>query len=113
MLWLIVFGQVGQHLVKIAADIALNHHEYYDGNGYPNKLKGDQIPLCGRIMAVADVYDALVSKRPYKDPYPHEVAVQEILKGKGAQFDPDVVDAFVSIADGLPELYQKFKDSGD
>jgi putative two-component system response regulator len=100
-------------MIKIAADIALSHHEYYDGNGYPNKLKGDQIPLCGRIMAVADVYDALVSKRPYKDPYPHEVAVQEILKGKGAQFDPDVVDAFVSIADGLPELYQKFKDSGD
>jgi putative two-component system response regulator len=100
-------------MIKIAADIALSHHEYYDGNGYPSKLKGDQIPLCGRIMAVADVYDALVSKRPYKDPYPHEVAVQEILKGKGAQFDPDVVDAFVSIAEGLPELYQKFKDSGD
>ena len=100
-------------MIKIAADIALSHHEYYDGNGYPNKLKGDQIPLCGRVMAVADVYDALVSKRPYKEPYPHEVAVQEILKGKGAQFDPDVVDAFVSIADGLPELYQKFKDSVD
>ena len=100
-------------MIKIAADIALSHHEYYDGNGYPNKLKGDQIPLCGRVMAVADVYDALVSRRPYKDPYPHEVAVQEILKGKGAQFDPDVVDAFVSIADGLPELYQKFKDSVD
>ena len=100
-------------MIKIAADIALSHREYYDGNGYPNKLKGDQIPLCGRVMAVADVYDALVSKRPYKEPYPHEVAVQEILKGKGAQFDPDVVDAFVSIADGLPELYQKFKDSVD
>ena len=100
-------------MIKIAADIALSHHEYYDGNGYPNKLKGDQIPLCGRIMAVADVYDALVSKRPYKEPYPHEVAVQEILKGKGAQFDPDVVDAFARIADGLPELYQKFKDSVD
>ena len=100
-------------MIKIAADIALSHHEYYDGNGYPNKLKGDQIPLCGRVMAVADVYDALVSRRPYKEPYPHEVAVQEILKGKGAQFDPDVVDAFVGIADGLPELYQKFKDSGD
>ena len=100
-------------MIKIAADIALSHHEYYDGNGYPNKLKGDQIPLCGRIMAVADVYDALVSKRPYKEPYPHEVAVQEILKGKGVQFDPDVVDAFARIADGLPELYQKFKDSVD
>ena len=63
-------------------------------------------------MAVADVYDALVSKRPYKEPLPHEVAVAEVLKGKGKQFDPDVVEAFVGMADSLPDLYQKFKDEG-
>ena len=100
------------HQINIAANIAWAHHEYYNGNGYPRKLKGDEIPLCARIMSVADVYDALVSKRPYKEPYPHEVAVQEIINGEGIQFDPDVVDAFTSIADSLPELYQKFKDEG-
>lgn len=98
-------------MVSIAADIALGHHERYDGMGYPNKLKGDEIPVGARLMAVADVYDALVSRRPYKEPFPHEVAVEEILKGRGTQFDPDVVDAFSKIADELPEIYEKFKDS--
>ena len=105
-------GLEDKTMINIAANIAWAHHEYYNGNGYPRKLKGDEIPLCARIMSVADVYDALVSKRPYKEPYPHEVAVQEIINGKGIQFDPDVVDAFTSIADSLPELYQKFKDEG-
>jgi putative two-component system response regulator len=62
-------------------------------------------------MAVADVYDALVSKRPYKDPYPHKVAVQEIIKGRGTQFDPDVVDAFLAISEQLPEIYEVYKDN--
>ena len=105
-------GLEDKTMILIAADIAWCHHEYYDGNGYPRKLKGDEIPLCARIMAVADVYDALVSKRPYKEPLPHEVAVAEVLKGKGKQFDPDVVEAFAGIADSLPDLYQKFKDEG-
>lgn len=98
-------------MVQIAADIALGHHERFDGMGYPNKLKGDEIPVGARLMSVADVYDALVSRRPYKEPFPHEVAVQEIVKGKGTQFDPDVVDAFLKIADTLPATYEKFKDS--
>ena len=105
-------GLEDKTMILIAADIAWCHHEHYDGNGYPRKLKGDEIPLCARIMAVADVYDALVSKRPYKEPLPHEVAVAEVLKGKGKQFDPDVVEAFAGIADSLPDLYQKFKDEG-
>jgi putative two-component system response regulator len=63
-------------------------------------------------MAIADVYDALVSRRPYKEPYPHEVAVSEIVKGRGSQFDPDVVDAFLKIADTLPDIYEQFKDTG-
>lgn len=102
----------GSPMVRIAADMALAHHERWDGEGYPNGLKGDQIPIGARLMAVADVYDALVSKRPYKDPYPHEVAVREIVKGRGTQFDPDVVDAFLKIADSLPDIYEQFKDTG-
>ncbi|MCQ2100022.1 putative two-component system response regulator [Fibrobacter sp. UWH9] len=97
-------------LVKICADIILNHHERWDGEGYPNKIKGEDIPVGARLMSVADVYDALVSRRPYKEPYPHEVAVAEIKAGRGTQFDPDVVDAFMEIADILPGIYEQFKD---
>ena len=98
-------------MVRIAADMALGHHEYWNGMGYPNHKKEDEIPIGARIMAVADVYDALVSKRPYKDPYPHKVAVREIIQGRGTQFDPDVVDAFLAIAEQLPEIYEQFKDT--
>ena len=101
----------GSPMVRIAADMALAHHERWDGQGYPNGLKGDQIPIGARLMAVADVYDALVSRRPYKDPYPHDVAVREIISEKGTQFDPDVIDAFVKIADSLPAIYEQFKDA--
>ena len=97
-------------MVRIAADMALAHHERWDGLGYPNGLRGNQIPVGARLMAVADVYDALVSRRPYKEPYPHEVAVQEVVNGKDTQFDPDVVEAFVSIANDLPQIYEQFKD---
>ena len=97
-------------MVKIAADIAWAHHERWDGEGYPRKLKGEEIPVGARLMAVADVYDALVSKRPYKDPYPHQFAVKEITAGKGSQFDPDVVDAFISISEELPKIYEQFKE---
>ena len=98
-------------MVKIAADIALAHHERWDGLGYPRGIKGEEIPVGARLMAVADVYDALVSKRPYKDPYPHKVAVEEIVREKGTQFDPEVVDAFLTIADELPQLYEQFKET--
>lgn len=100
----------GHPLVKICADIILNHHERWDGQGYPNKIKGEDIPVGARLMSVADVYDALVSRRPYKEPFTHEVAVAEIVAGKGTQFDPDVVDAFMEIADLLPGIYEQFKD---
>lgn len=103
----------GNPMIKIAADIALAHHERWDGHGYPRGLKGENIPVGARLMAVADVYDALVSKRPYKDPYPHEVAVQEIINARGTQFDPDVVDAFQTVADELPRIYEQFKDSAN
>ncbi|MDR0197404.1 MAG: HD domain-containing protein [Oscillospiraceae bacterium] len=75
------------------------HHEKWDGSGYPRGLSGESIPLEGRIMASADVYDALVSERPYKKPFTHEQAAEIIGKDSGAHFDPKIVGAFLSVAD--------------
>ncbi len=81
-------------LLVMAERIALTHHEHWDGRGYPGGLAGEQIPLPGRIVAVADVFDALTHERPYKQPWPLHEAVAEILSHAGGQFDPDVVNAF-------------------
>ena len=94
-------------LVVIAADLAKSHHEKWDGSGYPDGLVGEQIPLGGRLMAVADVYDALVSERVYKKSIPHAQAVQIICQGRGSHFDPEVVDVFLEIEGSLPELYTR------
>jgi len=75
------------------------HHEKWDGTGYPRGLRGEEIPLEGRIMAIADVYDALVSERPYKKPFTHEQAVKIIKEGSGAHFDPKIAEIFLSIAE--------------
>jgi HD-GYP domain-containing protein (c-di-GMP phosphodiesterase class II) len=80
--------------LDMACDIASSHHERWDGKGYPDGLSGEGIPIAARILAVADVYDALVSRRVYKEPMPHETAVDLILEGSGTQFDPEVVAAF-------------------
>jgi putative two-component system response regulator len=84
----------GIAFLQMARDIAATHHERYDGAGYPNCLKGDAIPLCGRIVALADVYDALTSKRVYKNAFAHDVAKAIILEERGRQFDPILIDAF-------------------
>ncbi|MGC9313156.1 MAG: HD domain-containing phosphohydrolase [Sediminispirochaetaceae bacterium] len=81
--------------LTMGKEIARYHHERWDGNGYPEGLKGEEIPLSARIVAIADVYDALVSKRPYKEACSHEEAVQIIADEKGKQFDPEIVDAFL------------------
>jgi putative two-component system response regulator len=81
--------------LRMARDIAACHHERWYGAGYPSKLAGKDIPLCARIFSVADVYDALVSKRVYKAAFTHDVARSIIVKGRGSQFDADVVDAFL------------------
>ena len=81
--------------LRMARDIAGYHHERYDGTGYPDALAREQIPLCARIFSIADVYDALVSKRVYKAAFTHDVAQNIIVEGSGTQFDPDVVDAFL------------------
>ncbi len=81
--------------VKIGIEIAESHHERWDGTGYPYELAGEDIPLVGRILALSDVYDALTSKRCYKEAFSHTRSNQIIVEGKGSHFDPDVVDAFV------------------
>lgn len=81
--------------LTMARDVALTHHERFDGKGYPQGLKGEDIPICGRITALADVYDALTSKRVYKEAFSHETARTLILEGQETQFDPDVVRAFL------------------
>jgi putative two-component system response regulator len=85
----------GVKFLQMGRDVAATHHERFDGSGYPDGLKGDQIPLCGRIVALADVYDALTSKRVYKAAFAHDVARAMILSDAGTHFDPAVVDAFI------------------
>jgi len=85
--------------LRMARDIAASHHERYDGTGYPEGLAGENIPLCGRIVALADVYDALTSKRVYKEAFSHDTARQIVIEARGTHFDPDVVDAFLAIED--------------
>lgn len=80
--------------LRFAREIVYTHHEKWDGSGYPRGLSGEDIPLSGRLMAVADVYDALISKRVYKDPFPHSMAVEQILSSAGSHFDPLIVDCF-------------------
>lgn len=84
-------------LLKLASKIALTHHERWDGSGYPNKLTGDQTPIEGRIVAVADVFDALTHERPYKEAWPRERALAEIASQSGRQFDPAVVETFLRL----------------
>lgn len=81
--------------LEMARDIAVSHHERFDGKGYPAGLKGEAIPLSGRIVAVADVYDALTSRRVYKNAFGHEIARGLLCEGSGTQFDPDIIDAFM------------------
>jgi len=80
------------------------HHEKWDGTGYPRKLRGEEIPLEGRIMAIADVYDALVSERPYKKPFPHEEAVEIIRYGSGSHFDPKIAGMFLRISENFKQM---------
>jgi putative two-component system response regulator len=98
--------------IRLAHEIALTHHEKWDGTGYPNGLKGDQIPLAGRILAVVDVFDALTSKRPYKEPLSVEESLAIILKDSGKHFDPQVVDAFMAVKDDIVAIRQQNEDEG-
>ena len=88
-------------LMSMAAEVAQNHHEKFDGSGYPQELAGEEIPLTGRVVAVADVFDALTTERPYKDAWPVDKAVEFLKEQKGKHFDPRLVDLFIEI---LPDI---------
>lgn len=96
--------------LSLAKEIAYGHHEKWDGSGYPQGLAGDDIPLSARLMALADVYDALISKRVYKPAFSHEKARGIILEGRGAHFDPQIVDAFLAVEDEVQRIAAKLAD---
>ncbi len=100
----------GQSFLRFAMEIAYSHQEKWDGSGYPEGHKGEEIPISGRLMALADVYDALISRRVYKPPFTHQQAVEIILQGKGSHFDPTMVDAFVEIQEDFRQIALRFAD---
>ncbi|MBO9716071.1 MAG: two-component system response regulator [Pseudoxanthomonas sp.] len=97
--------------LSMAKEIAYSHQEKWDGSGYPQGLSGEAIPLSARLMAVADVYDALISRRVYKDGMPHAQAFRIIVEGRGIHFDPDMVDAFVELQEEFQAIAARFHDT--
>jgi putative two-component system response regulator len=100
-----------QDYMKLAEEIALTHHEKWDGSGYPQGLKGEHIPISGRIVAVADVFDALISERPYKPALSLRESFTIIRNERGTHFDPDIIDAFISIKQEILSIVEQYKDS--
>ncbi len=103
-------GDVKSTFLSLAKEIAFTHHEKWDGSGYPQSLAGDEIPISGRLMALADVYDALTSKRVYKEAFFHEKATEIIRAERGNHFDPEIVDAFLDIEDVFRNIAQNIID---
>lgn len=103
-------GDAAGRLLHFGQQIAHHHHERWDGTGYPDGLAGDAIPLAARLMAVADVYDALISRRPYKDPMPHAEAVALIRAGAGAHFDPTLVEGLAACEQRFIEIAEQWRD---
>lgn len=101
----------GVKFLVMARDIAATHHERHEGSGYPAGLAGSAIPLCGRIVALADVYDALTSKRVYKPAFSHEIAKSMIIKDSGTHFDPDIVEAFVRTEHQFVDIRARYAES--
>jgi response regulator RpfG family c-di-GMP phosphodiesterase len=123
-----LFANTTSELDKMCMEVALGHHERWDGQGYPGRvdqdltkvrelclvpIAGEDIPIAARITALADVYDALCSRRVYKEAWPEEEVLQTILEGRGTQFDPDVVDAFMEIQDVIRAIRAKFQENKD
>jgi putative two-component system response regulator len=104
-------GRLGENsFLRLAREVAYTHQEKWDGSGYPQGLKGEEIPICGRLMAVADVYDALTSWRVYRDAMSHAEAVAIVREGHGAHFDPAVVDAFLNVQEEFRQTSLRFAD---
>ena len=105
-----LFKDSKRELLQVSADIAHEHHEFYDGNGYPRGLKGDEISIFGRIVAITDVFDALCSKRPYKEPWELEKILALLKEGSGKQFDPHLIKLFVENIDEFLEIQNSYTD---
>lgn len=97
--------------LEIGADIALSHHEKWNGSGYPRNLSGEDIPLFGRICALADVFDALTTKRPYKDPFSNEQALSIMAEGRGSHFDPRLYDVFLDSFDDILDIQREYQEN--
>ncbi len=98
-------------LLKTVKELALSHHEKWDGSGYPQGLSEEKIPLSARLLAIADVYDALISERVYRASLPHDQAVAIIFQGRATHFDPDMVDVFIEIQDDFHAIAERFADT--
>lgn len=108
-----IYAKTGSHYLKTASNIAMYHHEKFNGKGYPEGLKGREIPICARIMALADIYDAMTTKRCYKDAFPHEKVKNIIVSERGEHLDPHVVDSFLRLEQEwltVKERYQRMAD---
>jgi putative two-component system response regulator len=99
--------------LEMAKDLALSHHEHWNGQGYPQQLSGEAIPLCARILSLADAYDAMISHKVYKAGISHAQAVEKIASQRGAQFDPLVVDAFIACAPEVEQVALRHADTED
>jgi putative two-component system response regulator len=106
-----IIGKHDAEILRMAREVALTHHEKWNGQGYPHGLKGDEIPLVGRISALADVFDALTSLRPYKQPWPAEEAFALIAREAGEHFDPELAQLFISLEPELRRIQETYKDA--
>src|SRR5579872_2128825 len=106
-----ILRETDSKLIQLGAEIALSHHEKYDGSGYPKGLKGWEIPLSGRICAIGDVFDALLSVRPYKPAWSLPDTIDTLKRGKGNHFDPDLIDRFIECMPELQAVRREFSDS--
>lgn len=106
-------GNVASPILRLAASVAYSHHEKWDGTGYPLGLKGAQIPIEGRITAIADVFDALSTKRPYKGAFEMQKCFSILEEGRGTHFDPEVLDAFFAAIDQIMDVYKHYSDASD
>ena len=106
-----IFARSGSLLLRLAAEIALTHHEKFDGSGYPNGLEGEDIPIAGRIVAVTDVYDAVTSNRPYRPAMPADEALQVMVAGRGTHFDPTLLDLYLDRLDTVQAMAREYADT--
>lgn len=106
-----IIGEHQSDILKMAKEVAISHHEKWDGTGYPYGLSGENIPLSARIVAIADVFDALTSERPYKKAWPEEEAIKLLRSESGKHFDPNLIEPFISVLPQIRDIQNSYKDT--